>query len=197
MSRVCTGQGYPDGEPLGAGVEGAIYRIGAGMVAKVWGRRREREAVRMQNFYAGVARAGLPFASPVILRVAEVNGAAVTFERELHGEPLQKRLAFEDRELDPLAVGCLFGQNILVDEAVRPTAVLDFGFLSTAGDPRLDASISAVIMNIYGPRAPAIARALTDRLGAELGYPAEVRRCHQSRSPVFSPASESGDTAIT
>ena len=254
-------QGYPDAEPLAAGVEGAIYRLGDGTVAKVWGRRREPELVRTQNFYADVARAGLPFATPEILRVEEVNGAAVTFERELHGEPLQKRLAFEDRELDPLAVDCLvevvralagvpgtdsmrqlpvldedrpfwagtddfpaaliallerrvarfsellrahvpdfdrryarilekltaldrvpatvihgdlFGENILVDEAVHPTAVLDFGFLSTAGDPRLDASISAVIMNMYGPHAPAIARALTDRLAAELGYPVEA-----------------------
>jgi aminoglycoside phosphotransferase (APT) family kinase protein len=256
-----TRQGYPDVEPLAAGVEGAIYRLGDGMVAKVWGRRREPELLRMQNFYADVARAGLPFATPVILRVEEINGSAVTFERELHGEPLQKRLAFEDRELDPLAVDCLvevvraladvpgtdsmrqlpvldedrpfwagtddfptaliallkrrvarfgellrahvpdfdrryarilekltaldrvsttvihgdlFGENILVDEAVRPTAVLDFGFLSTAGDPRLDASISAVIMNMYGPHALAIAQTLTDRFAAELGYPVEV-----------------------
>ncbi len=69
-------------------MEGAIYRLGDETVAKVWGRRRERELVRMQSFYADVARARLPFASPEILRVEEVNGAAVTFERELHGEPL-------------------------------------------------------------------------------------------------------------
>jgi aminoglycoside phosphotransferase (APT) family kinase protein len=193
--------------------------------------------------------------------VEEIDGVAVTFEWELHGEPLQKRLAFEDRELDPATVDCvvevvralagvpgmdnmrqlpvldedrlfwagannfptaliallerrvscfgdllrahvpdfdrlysrllkklaaldrvptnvvhgdLFGENILVDEAVRPRAVLDFGFLSTAGDLRLDASITAVIMNMYGPHAKAIADTLTDRFAAELGYPVEV-----------------------
>lgn len=256
-----TREGYPGAEPLAAGVEGAVYRLGDGLVAKVWGRRREPELVRMQKFYADVARAGLPFATPEILRVEEANGSAVTFERELRGEPLQKRLTFEDRELDPLAVDCLvevvralagvpgtdsmrqlpvldedrpfwagaddfptaliallerrvarfgellrarvpdfdhryarilekltaldrvpatvihgdlFGENILVDDAVRATAVLDFGFLSTAGDPRLDASISAVIMNMYGPSAPAISQALTARLAAELEYPVEV-----------------------
>lgn len=236
-----TRNGYPDVKPLAAGVEGAIYRLGDGTVAKVWGRRREAELTRMQRFYADVACAGLPFATPVILRVEEVDGVAVTFEQELHGEPLQKRLAFDDRELDAATVDCmvgvvqalagvpgtdnmrnlpvldedrlfwagaddflaaliallerrvarfgdllrahvpdfdrrysrileklaaldrvpttvihgdLFGENILVDEAVRPLAVLDFGFLSTAGDPRLDASITAVIMNMYGPHGP-------------------------------------------
>lgn len=253
--------GYPDVEPLAAGVEGAIYRLGNGAVAKVWGHKRQPELTAMQQFYADVARAGLPFATPVIQRVEVINGLAVTFERQLPGEPLQKRLAFEDRSLDEAAVDCvtavlralrtvpgtdamrqlpvldearpfwrdkddfpaaliallqrrvtrfgnllrqhvpdfdrryarvverlaaldrvpptvvhgdLFAENILVDEDARPCSVLDFGFLSTAGDPRLDASITAVIMNMYGPHAPAIAESLTGRLAAELDYPVEV-----------------------
>jgi len=256
-----TRRGYSDVRPLGSGAEGAIYRLGNGTVAKVWGGRREAELVRMQGFYADVARAGLPFATPVILGVEEVDGVAVTFEQELHGEPLQKRLAFEDAQLDPATVNCvvevlralatvpgtdtmrempvldeerpfwagthdfrtalvallerrvarfggvlrshmpdfdrrymgilekldgldnvptavihgdLFGENILVDEKLRPVSVLDFGFLSTAGDPRLDASIAAVIMNMYGPHAAAIAAAVTDRFAAELGYAVEA-----------------------
>jgi hypothetical protein len=31
--------GYPAAQPLAAGVEGAVYRLGRGMVAKVWLRR--------------------------------------------------------------------------------------------------------------------------------------------------------------
>jgi aminoglycoside phosphotransferase (APT) family kinase protein len=253
--------GYLDVKPLAAGVEGAIYLLGDGTVAKVWGRKRRPELLRMQRFYADVARTDLPFATPEILRVEVINDLAVTFEQQLFGEPLQKRLAFEDRELDEATVDCvikvlralsgvpgtddmrqlpvldedhpfwlgvddfptaltsllerrvarfgdllrqhvpdfdrryarivkklaaldrvpvtvvhgdLFGENILVDEAVRPRAVLDFGFLSTAGDPRLDASITAVIMNMYGPHAPAIADALTNRFAAEFAYPVEV-----------------------
>jgi aminoglycoside phosphotransferase (APT) family kinase protein len=253
--------GYPDVEPLAAGVEGAIYLLGNGTVAKVWGHKRQPELAAMQQFYADVARADLPFATPVILRVEVINGLAVTFERQLPGEPLQKRLAFEDRSLDEAAVDCvttvlralrtvqgtdamrqlpvldeacpfwrenddfpaaliallqrrvarfgdllrqhvpdfdrryarvverlaaldrvpptvihgdLFAENILVDEDARPCSVLDFGFLSTAGDPRLDASVTAVIMNMYGPYAPAIAESLTGRLAAELDYPVEV-----------------------
>jgi aminoglycoside phosphotransferase (APT) family kinase protein len=276
--------GYPDVEPLAAGVEGAIYRLGEGTVAKVWGRRREPELARMQKFYADVARAGLPFATPEIFRLEEVHGVAVTFERELHGVPLQNRLGFEDRELDQATVGCvievlralgsvpgtdnmrqlpvldedrpfwagagdfptaliallerrvarfggllrahvsdfdrryarileklaaldrvpttvihgdLFGENILVDEAVRPLAVLDFGFLSTAGDPRLDASVTALIMNMYGPHGPAIADTLTDRFAAELGYPIEVLLLYRAAyavatSNVFTPDGSDG-----
>jgi aminoglycoside phosphotransferase (APT) family kinase protein len=53
-------------------------------------------------------------------------------------------------------------------------AVLDFGFLTTAGDPRFDAAIAAAVMNMYGPHAQAITDALTARLARDLGYPADV-----------------------
>jgi len=238
----------------------------------------------MQRFYADVARAGLPFATPVILEVEEVDGVAVTFEQELHGEPLQKRLAFEDAELDPATLNCvvevlralatvpgtdamremsvldeerpfwagtddfrtalvallerrvarfggalrshvpdfdrrytrilekldaldgvpstvihgdLFGENVLVDDRVRPVAVIDFGFLSTAGDPRLDASITAVTMNMYGPHAPTIAAAVTDRFADELGYSVEAMLIFRAAyavatSNVFTPDGSDG-----
>jgi aminoglycoside phosphotransferase (APT) family kinase protein len=259
--RYFAAAGYPDAEPLAAGVEGAIYRLGGGTVAKVWGRKRVPELVALQRCYADVAAAGLPFATPLITTVEGVDGAAVTFERELVGRPLQQRLAADDRELDPAAVDCLvtvlralatvpctdsmrrlpvldedrpfwhgavdfptalvallgrraarfgallrervpdfdrryarlverlaavppvaptvlhgdlFGENILVDQAARPTAVLDFGFLTTGGDPRLDAGISAAIMNMYGPHAADVTTDLTARLAAALDYPPEV-----------------------
>ena len=254
-------RGYSDVRPAASGVEGAIYRLGKGTVAKVWGRRRAPQLVRMQEFYVDVAHAGLGFATPVILSVEEVDGVAITYERELHGEPLQARLAFDDAEMDSATVSCvievlkalasvpatdamrrmpvldeeepfrdesgdfvtslialldrrvarfgdvlrrqlpdfdrrytrilekvggidrappsvvhgdLLGENILVDERIRPVSVLDFGFFSTAGDPRLDAAIAAGIMNMYGPHAAAIATALTDRFASELGYSPEA-----------------------
>lgn len=252
--------GYPDAEPLAAGVEGAIYRLGGGMVAKVWsGRRRELELTGA--YYADVAAAGLPFDTPVFLRIEHIDGAVVTFERELHGQPLQNRVTFQDRELDPAATDCmllvlraltgvaatdvmrrlpvldedrpfwdgadtfagalvallerrvarfgdvlrrhipdfderytrlvsglrgldrvpatvihgdLFGGNVLVDEDARPLSVLDFGFLSTAGDPRFDVGVCASIMNMYGEHAIAITDALTTRFAAELAYPVQA-----------------------
>ena len=41
--------------------------------------------------------------------------------------------------------GDLVPDNILVDDDLRPTAVLDFGFLSTAGEPAFDASVACGI----------------------------------------------------
>jgi hypothetical protein len=254
-------RGYPGVAPLGSGVEGAIYRLGNGTVAKVWARRHGPELLRLQDFYADVGRVGLPFATPVILGVEEVDGVAVTFELELPGAPLQKRMALDDARVGPAALACvvevlralaavpataamqampvldegrpfwagaddfrtalaallerrvgsyhtvlrrdvpdfdrryeliletlaaldphpttvihgdLFGENILVDERLRPVAVLDFGFLSTAGDPRLDAAITSGIMNMYGPHANEITAAVTRALAAELGYSRDV-----------------------
>jgi hypothetical protein len=98
--------GYPDAEPLAAGVEGAIYRLGGGMVAKVWGGRR-RELEFMREYYADLADAALPFKTPVFLGMEYIDGVLVTFEPELHGQPLQNRVTLQDRELDPAAIDCI------------------------------------------------------------------------------------------
>jgi aminoglycoside phosphotransferase (APT) family kinase protein len=265
-----TSRGH-DAKPLAAGVEGAIYDLGGGLIAKVWRERRAAELERMQSFYADVAAAGLPFGTPEILSVEQVDGTSVTYERKLHGEPLQDRLGLYDREIGPDAVRCvidvlgalanvpatssmrrlavldedlpfrasadtfqaalvgllgrrvtqfgqvirehlpdfdrrytalrerlatldtcpdtvihgdLLGGNILVDEHARPLAVLDFGFLTTAGDSRLDAAITASIMNMYGPQAPAITQDLTARIAQDLHYSAEVLLIYQAAYAV-------------
>ena len=49
--------------------------------------------VCMQNFYADVARAGLSFQAPEIVEVEDVDGVAVTFDRELRGTSFQSHLA--------------------------------------------------------------------------------------------------------
>jgi aminoglycoside phosphotransferase (APT) family kinase protein len=259
--------GYPEAVPLAAGVEGAVYRLGGGAVAKVWGRRRRPELLLAQRFYADVAAAGLPFATPVILRVEEIDQTAITYERELHGAPLQPRINDAQPELDAATLSCLlqvvralatvsatpamqqlpvldedrplwadandfptaliallqrrtaryggllarhvpdfllryerllqkldaidriratvvhgdlFGENILVKDDGQPTAVLDFGFFSTAGDPRMDASITALITDMYGPHGPARANALTHKFATELGYPIDVMLVYQA-----------------
>jgi aminoglycoside phosphotransferase (APT) family kinase protein len=263
--------GYPDAEPLATGTEGAVYRLGSETVAKVWAPGRELEELRrLQDFYADVARAVLPFATPEILAVRELDGSPVTIERELHGTPLREQPDDPGREPEPAAVdatltvlrglatvpatiavrrlavrgedrplwaghagfadalaalvrrriarnravlrphvrrfdrktarvlellaeqserpgvrlvavhGDLVPPNILVDAEQRPTAVLDFGFLTTAGDPAFEAGITAAIHNMYGPHAPAHTDLLTERFAKELGYPAELLRLHQA-----------------
>jgi hypothetical protein len=48
--------------------------------------------------------------------------------------------------------GDLIPANVLVDEATRPLAVLDFGFMTTAGDPLFDLAVTASVYDMYGPR---------------------------------------------
>lgn len=260
-----------DPRPLAAGVEGAIYDLGGGLIAKVWRDRRPAELVRMQSFYADVAAAGLPLRTPEILAVEQVERTSVTYERKLPGTPLQQLLGHDDEGVNPTAARCVtevlralatvpattamrqiavldedrplwagadtfqdamlgllrrrvarFGPvirghlpdfdrrygklqerlaalpgtpdtvihgdlvagNILVDEQARPLAVLDFGFLTTAGNPGLDAAIAASVMNMYGPHAPAITSALTAQLAHDLGYPADVLLTYQATYAV-------------
>jgi aminoglycoside phosphotransferase (APT) family kinase protein len=279
--------GHPAVRPLAAGVEGAIYDLGDGAVAKVWGHRREAELTLMQQVYADIAAADLPFDTPEILTVERIDGMAVTFERKLPGQPLRARLGAEDRQVDAAAARCVidvlrslarvpgtknmrqlpfldedeplwadadsfpaallrllsrravrFGEvirtqlpdfdarfaglvarlaalgevldtvvhgdlvtdNILVDDQLRPLALLDFGFFTTAGDPRLDAAIAAAVMNMYGPHADAITDALTTQMAADLGYPVDVLLIYQAAyavatSNAFTPDGSDGHFA--
>jgi aminoglycoside phosphotransferase (APT) family kinase protein len=49
------------------------------------------------------------------------------------------------------------------------TAILDFGLLSTAGDPAFDAAIAASIYDMRGPRARDVERVLDRALIAAFG----------------------------
>jgi aminoglycoside phosphotransferase (APT) family kinase protein len=265
------GTGYPEVKPLAAGVEGAIYDLGDGTVAKVWGQRQVSDLELAQRFYADVAAASLPFGTPEILTVEQVHGQAVTRERKLPGHPLQTRLSPDDSGPEPAAAQCiidalgalasvpatasmrqlavldedrpfwtgadtfqaallalldrrvqrfggvicsrlpdfdriytclqsrlpeltghadavihgdLFPGNILADEDGHLLAVLDFGFLTTAGDPRFDAAVAANIMNMYSPHSLSIARELTARVATELGHEPEALLAYQAAYAV-------------
>ncbi|HJT76890.1 MAG TPA: phosphoenolpyruvate--protein phosphotransferase, partial [Gemmataceae bacterium] len=80
---------------------------------------------------------------------------------------------------DTVVHGDLFGENVLVDHAGRPTAVLDFGFLSGAGDARFDAAVTAA-----GRELDAIVERVTRQVGeAE----ASIFQAHRLllRDPAF------------
>jgi hypothetical protein len=251
-------QGHPHVEPLATGMEGAVYRLGRGLVAKVWGKEKPHtELLALQRFYAELARESLPFATPEMIDVARVDGTSVTIERELSGRPLQDHMSeggervvgpaqecvcivleslavagdlasahalpvlsegepfrndldwptalvalldrrvqrfgpqlraavgdFDDvhdlivrwiRAMTPRQAavihGDICGVNILVDEELRPAAVLDWGFLSTAGDPAFDASVAAGVFDMYGPEARKVDDELVDLFEQRLKIP--------------------------
>lgn len=252
-------RGHAEVTPLSSGMEGAVYRLGGGLVAKVWGGRSALELAGLQQFYADLARASLPFATPEIVEIDEVDGSAVTVERELCGRPLRERLSDSDSSVSAAAWACvtavlegvagvkeprsaldlpvlgeteafrgeaswaesllrllsrrvatfgsqlraavgdfdsvyssltasistlsptegrvihgdICGENILIDDDMSPLALLDWGFLSTAGDPAFDASVAAGIFNMYGPHARQIDESLLGHFESTFGYPVD------------------------
>jgi aminoglycoside phosphotransferase (APT) family kinase protein len=261
------GHGAP--RALGAGVEGAVYRLDEGLVAKVWSGRSPADLELSRQVYADIARYLLPFATPEILDIEVHDGVFVTYERELTGSPFRSEpmmtsserdlpatettalltvlralaaipgteamrgltVQGDDRPLwqghmrfpDALAAlvrraarrhgnvlaahvpglsaaverivaslnalpdspvtaihGDLVPPNIHVDDTGRPTAVLDFGFCTTAGDPAFEAAVTAAVWDMYGPHAEHHATTLTGLFAAELGYPAENLALYQA-----------------
>lgn len=57
-----------------------------------------------------------------------------------------------DPAISTLVHGDLIGGNVLTS-GTHATAVLDFGFMSTAGDPAFDAAVAASVFDMWGPRA--------------------------------------------
>ena len=241
--------GHPTATPLGGGVEGAIYRLCPGRIAKVWVDQSETQLARYAQFYTDLGAHRLPFETPRIISIQNIDGSVVTEELELPGHPLQEHLvtgqvitrraaealvailaALRDipwfdsakqlavlGERAPLLAGGrswpaamdaligrkfgayrrllvrdvpdvddmvsrlrhivrtfsieekgivhgdLFGANVLIDDQQRVSAVLDFGFMTCAGDPDFDAAVLALIADQYGARGAA-SEALLDGL---------------------------------
>jgi aminoglycoside phosphotransferase (APT) family kinase protein len=70
-----------------------------------------------------------------------------------------------------LVRGDLIAANVLATRG-HATAVVDFGFLSTAGDPAFDAAIAASCFDMYGPRARAVERTLDQAFTSAFGHDA-------------------------
>ncbi|MET7641648.1 phosphotransferase [Streptomyces sp. NPDC005438] len=287
-SRYFRSRGHLDARPLAAGAEGTVYRLGDGLVAKVWHQRPRFDLPALHEVQRDLARAGLDLATPTVLRVEEHRGRLVTYERELPGSalrpdsavtappagvperesrallavlralasvpatPAMRRLTVrgDDRPLwrghdrfpDALAAlvrrsahrltpppgpgptprgapedtedtedartvgtaeaaeaaastaealerlpdrpvtlvhGDLVPPNIHVDRDGHPVAVLDFGLLTTAGDPAFDAAVSAATWDMYGPHARRHRAELTALCADELGYDHGVLELYQ------------------
>jgi aminoglycoside phosphotransferase (APT) family kinase protein len=64
-----------------------------------------------------------------------------------------ERLRAAEPAVPSLVHGDLVAPNILVDDRGRPSAVLDFGFLTTIGDPAFDAAVTGSVFDMYSPEA--------------------------------------------
>jgi aminoglycoside phosphotransferase (APT) family kinase protein len=85
-----------------------------------------------------------------------------------------ERLGEPEARPSSLVHGDLIPANVHVDHAGTPVAVLDFGFLSTVGDPAFDAAVTASIYDMYGPRARDAETALDDAVADRFGHPAQL-----------------------
>ena len=276
--------GHASAQPIGAGMEGSVYRLGDGLVGKVWLDRDLASVEVMQAVYASAGAHALPFALPSVVSVYAHAGHTVSIERELHGHRLKERVAPERRELDPRVVEAIavvvegvatipgtevmralpvlgetqpfyapgqtwnealvalahrrldrFGdqlaasvpgfealaaallarvaelptagaalihgdvcpENILVDDDLRPTALLDFGFLSTCGDPAFDAALTPAITDMYGPLAREHERAVQARLPDDPVRSALYRGVYGAlTSNAYDPAGADGQYAF-
>ncbi|MEB8340926.1 phosphotransferase family protein [Streptomyces endophyticus] len=94
-------RGHTGARRIGAGVEGVVYALGGGRVAKVWTGRPPTGLALSRQVYADIAAHPLPFATPEIFEAAEYEGVVVTYERELPGASVHGDSAHEefDREL--------------------------------------------------------------------------------------------------
>jgi len=85
-----------------------------------------------------------------------------------------ERLSAVEPVPDTVVHGDLFGANIHLDSDGKPVAVLDFRFMTTAGDPRFDAGVTASIFDMYGAHAQQITTRLTAELADRLGHDPDV-----------------------
>ncbi|GAA1139099.1 hypothetical protein GCM10009630_42580 [Kribbella jejuensis] len=79
--------GYREPEELAIGMQGVVYRLGGGKVAKVWFHAQERELRTLMEFYAAID-GRLPFATPRMSELHRPGTHWVTVEEELPGRPL-------------------------------------------------------------------------------------------------------------
>ena len=80
--------GYPEAEKIAVGMQGAVFRLGGGMIGKVWFHAGEENLRRLGELFAEL-EGRLPYRTPVMLELHRPGRFWVTIEAELPGVPLQ------------------------------------------------------------------------------------------------------------
>ena len=131
-----------------------------------------------------VERRANPVLAAAVPDFDEVLSSVVTAVRSLTPAPAA------------LVHGDLIPANVLLDDAGRPAAVIDFGFLTTVGDPAFDAAVTASIFDMYGPTARSAEALLDARLDVDPRRAAVYRAAYAVvTATCFSPTGEDGHFA--
>ena len=85
---VLTALGHPGAERLGSGVEAQVFALGPETVVKVYRAADTEWQKRCETFVSRLAAAQPPFALPVTLETAEVDGARYAIQRRVPGRQL-------------------------------------------------------------------------------------------------------------
>ena len=84
-----------------------------------------------------------------------------------------ERLADALRSLTPVPARLVHGDlgpvHVLLDQG-RPSGLLDFGYISTVGDPAFDAAVGAALQDMFGAGAAQATGALDDLAVERFGY---------------------------
>lgn len=97
-----------------------------------------------------------------------LNAAVVDLDDKVAA--LVRRLVEVDTGRRTAVHGDLILANIMVDDGGTPTAVLDWGFFSTEGDPAFEAAIASAIFDMYGDDALSTEISLYELVEERLGY---------------------------
>ncbi|MBE2999579.1 phosphotransferase [Nocardiopsis sp. HNM0947] len=165
QARACVQQVVADLDATRAGPATralAVLDQGAGLrrAGRTWGRDLAALVAERVHRFAPALRAALPDLDAVAAQVvAALEHLEAGPERIVHGD--------------------LCPENILVDEHGRVSAVLDWGFFTTAGDGAFDAATAAGFFDMYGPRAREHEEAMLEAFAAR-GWDRELMALYRA-----------------
>ncbi|WP_427889289.1 phosphotransferase family protein [Kribbella sp. GL6] len=123
MSYVEQLQGLGAPEELAIGMQGAVYRLGSGKVAKVWFHAQEQKLRTLKELYDAID-GQLPYRTPRMLELHRRGPNWVTVEEELPGAPLYT-LGSEEQTRDCVLEVVEALAQVKAPDVLRRTAVLD------------------------------------------------------------------------
>lgn len=110
-------------------MEGHVFSVGNHNVAKVWFYKPLSEVESLGHFYDLLQTLDLPFRTPQIVAARDVDGTAVSLERELTGTPLRDLI--NETDLEP--PGFAFEAVLNVLEALKNSFAGDGSPLAVLG----------------------------------------------------------------